>query len=1185
MKPPKKLPMAVLVGAQTCALILGLSPARAQTASAATPTAAQLAKYDVNKNGVLDAAEQAAMDADEKRAATVANSNNPATESTKAADEVVSLSPFEVVSDTKGYYASNTMSGTRFNSKLEDLASSVTVMTKEQMTDFAMLDINDVFLYTAGTEGTGTFTDYTIDRNGSVSENVSLNPTGANRVRGIGSANVSLGNFETMGRMPIDPSLLDAVEVSRGPNANVFGLGNPSGTVNQVAANANLSRDRSQVQLRADDWGGYRATLDVNRVIKKGVLGVRFSGAFQHDAYQLKPSGQNSVRYNGMVRYQPFKKTSVSAQYFYFRQNGNRPNASPPRDSISYWVSQGRPTWDPVAQVIHVNGQTIGAGGPGTTTPITTDTATVSQWFNRSFTGSGRFYSYVGLNGIEYLSPGGATLSTNPGTGAAAVTGSTLNTARLESVNAGVGIVAGRPSGQPLFTTTPSVVDKSIYDWSSVNLAAINRFMDRTAIMMGTIDQNVIDTPMQRLDIQLAAMREDSKRYQRVTVGELNANGQSGQLLIDINEKNLDGTPNPFFLRPYIGIDQPFTLDMPQRWDTYRGQLSYQLNLTKENGFLHWLGQHQFSAYDEYKYRVNRRYSWKDGITDAHSWIPAGASRVNQGAISGGAPAAANITRGYWRYYLGDAIGNNVDYAPSDFKYGTYNFRYGNGNTGFVNEPVVISQAATTDRAGAGNNSLTIIKTVGALIQSHFWNDRIVTTFGRRQDRQLVRQGSAPQRLNPDGVTFDYESIDHWAPTYRSNRFGKTESNGVVLKPFRGWQNIDQMASGGGATKFVGELLRGLTFHYNESNSFTPQDPRFSLFLEELPNPHGEGKDRGFSLAMFDNRLVLKVNFWKTSQLDNRNGDAGTIAQRTLRHDVASTAAFLLETQATAWVTAQNPNFSAAQIDAEVSRQMGISTDLRNTLRDYFNAGLISSTNDRIAKGTEIELNYNPTNFWTVSASATDTRQSNANVSSDVQQWLAQRLPIWTTIRDPRGNDHLLGTADDAPVLWWNTNYGGSQTPAQNYQTFIGSPFNVIKQAEGTSDPSVRRYNFRFSTNFKLRGITEHKLLRNFEVGGAIRWEDKGAIGYYGIPDAAGVYQTLDVSRPIYDKAHTYFDLNLRYRTRLWANKVGTSVQLNVRNLQESGRLQPIGAYPDGTPNTYRIVDPRQFILSASFDL
>jgi hypothetical protein len=40
-----------------------------------------------------------------------------------------------------------------------------------------------------------------------------------------------------------------------------------------------------------------------------------------------------------------------------------------------------------------------------------------------------------------------------------------------------------------------------------------------------------------------------------------------------------------------------------------------------------------------------------------------------------------------------------------------------------------------------------------------------------------------------------------------------------------------------------------------------------------------------------------------------------------------------------------------------------------------------------------------------------------------------------------------------------------------------------------------------------------------------------------------------------------------------------------VQNLQESGRLQPTGAFPDGTKNAFRIIDPRKFILTATFEL
>ena len=45
-------------------------------------------------------------------------------------------------------------------------------------------------------------------------------------MRGVGPANLSFANFETSGRMPVDPLLIEAVEISRGPNSTVFGLGN-----------------------------------------------------------------------------------------------------------------------------------------------------------------------------------------------------------------------------------------------------------------------------------------------------------------------------------------------------------------------------------------------------------------------------------------------------------------------------------------------------------------------------------------------------------------------------------------------------------------------------------------------------------------------------------------------------------------------------------------------------------------------------------------------------------------------------------------------------------------------------------------------------------------------------------------------------------------------------------------------
>jgi hypothetical protein len=176
-------------------------------------------------------------------------------------------------------------------------------------------------------------------------------------------------------------------------------------------------------------------------------------------------------------------------------------------------------------------------------------------------------------------------------------------------------------------------------------------------------------------------------------------------------------------------------------------------------------------------------------------------------------------------------------------------------------------------------------------------------------------------------------------------------------------------------------------------------------------------------------------------------------------------------------------------------------------------------------------------------------------------------------------------TPDNPNHLWWSHNYGGSQTPAQNYASNVEAPWSIIRETEGKPRPQIRRYAARMSTNFQLAALTEHRVLRNVGVGGAVRWEDKGSIGFYGVETYPATITRLDPNRPIYDQAHTYVDAFVSYKTKLFTDKVSATFRLNVRNLQESGRLQPVGAFPNGEIHSYRIVDPRQFILSAAFDL
>jgi len=1109
------------------------------------------------------------------------------------ADEVVTLSPFEVVSDTRGYYSANTMSGTRLNTKIEDLASSITVVTPEQMSDFAMLDINDIFLYTANTEGTGTYTDVTVDRNGQVTDNSQGNPTGANRVRGIAAANISYGNFEMMGRTPIDPLIVDGVEVSRGPNANVFGLGNPSGTVNQVPAAANFWKTRLSTQLRADSDGGWRATFDVNQVISPNKLAVRVNGGRQHEDWQRKPTGFETKRLNAMVKFRPFENTTITASYLYYYGYGNRPNNTTPRDYVSAWVNAGKPAWDPVSQTYTLNGQTYGMNATGTgvvagsTTPITSDDY-LPAFFSRDGGAFQRSNIFVDRTGITYWTAPTSTVGDVPG-----ASGSN-GTIRLMGPSASTvfgSSVAGRFDDQPLFTTTPTVSSQELYDWTKINLSSIDRMADRTDTYLAQIDQIIYSTPRDTLAASAAFFREDAERYRRTPASNSGTSGQTGQLWVDVNARNLDGTVNPNFGRTYIGVIEPRTSLSPARYDTYRAQLAYKLDLTHEKGWVRWLGSHQVSGYYDYKYRISRQYSYRDVMTSSTGWINSalangslstGMARGNQSSITGGPQAGPNIMRGFYRYYVGDSNGSNVDYAPSDFSYGSYPFVWGNTGSWHY-DPIQLGQVATTDGTGGTANLLQIVKTPGAVIQSHFLDDALVTTFGARKDVVYSKNGATPQTLvtGVDGVsdntTFDYSRIDRWQQNWRYSS-GRTTTGGVVVRPFRDFPFLTRWArSDTGVKSVLGDFLRGLSFTYNRSNNFIPAPPAVDLLLNPLPNTTGDGKDMGVWINMFDGKLVVRVNRYENNQYNARNGDANTIAQRVLRHDLdaGQTDSFRLAYVATSW---------PLQSGQTVYDLIQIDETRYNALVDNYQNGTLAATNDITGKGTEIEINYNPTQYWTVTAAATDTRAINSNVSTSIRDYINQRWELWTTVVDP----NISATADNPDRLWWKHNYGGSQTAEQNYYSFIDAPYRVIEETQGKSQPAVRRYAFKLATNLKLDGLTDHSLLKKFSVGGAVRWEDKGAIGYYGkdwqhLLATNQSIMSLDPDNPIWDPAHYYFDAFVAYRTKLF-RKVGLTLRLNVKNIQESGGLKPIRAFPDGVPYAYRIVDPRQFILTATFD-
>src|SRR5581483_5601680 len=155
-------------------------------------------------------------------------------------------------------------------------------------------------------------------------------------------------------------------------------------------------------------------------------------------------------------------------------------------------------------------------------------------------------------------------------------------------------------------------------------------------------------------------------------VGQSSATGNSNYLYVDVNKFLLDGRPNPYFLRPYLGVGEPVFSSQPYLRDTFRGQLAYILNFTQDKGWTKWLGRNQILGYSEERLTKSSTYRFRDVIvSDNPNFAPAGVPKGNQSGT-----VAPIWTRPYFHFYVGDNNGQNIDYAPGAYAQGQYTFNW-----------------------------------------------------------------------------------------------------------------------------------------------------------------------------------------------------------------------------------------------------------------------------------------------------------------------------------------------------------------------------------------------------------------------------------------------------------------------------------------------------------------------------
>jgi hypothetical protein len=255
-------------------------------------------------------------------------------------EEMIQLSPFVVeASDDQGYSAKDTLAGTRVRTELKDVASAISVVTAQFLKDTGAKNSDDLLVYTPSTEVGGIRGNFSGASGTQVySERTISNTT---RVRGLDSADNTRDYFLT--DIPWDGFNVGRVDLQRGPNSILFGIGSPAGIINTSVNDASF-KTAYNYENRIDQYGSLRNSLSLNKELIKGVLAIRVALLKDDELYEQTPAFKNSDRKYVAVRFDPklfgeSSHTSIKVKYEDGKIDSNNPRSIPPLDSINRWFN------------------------------------------------------------------------------------------------------------------------------------------------------------------------------------------------------------------------------------------------------------------------------------------------------------------------------------------------------------------------------------------------------------------------------------------------------------------------------------------------------------------------------------------------------------------------------------------------------------------------------------------------------------------------------------------------------------------------------------------------------------------------------------------------------------------------------------------------------------------------------
>jgi iron complex outermembrane recepter protein len=793
---------------------------------AATTALAQLAP-------VAPTAESARRDSDQ---------SVPSNSEVKNQNDTIVMNPFVISTEGDvGYLAQSSLSGSRLNTNIADLAQPMTSFTAEFLADVGLYNVDDLSQFM-----TNTKTDYP------EGDNLFKDADSARfQIRGLPAYNYAVNFFQT--NLRLDFYNLEGVDQSRGPNSILFGIGSPGGLVNVTTKKAAFKRTFGSINQVVRDPEGWRTDLDYNQVIVPGKLSLRLDAVRDYKNTWRHREFDHQRRLYGTIGWQVSKNTRVDVEGEHGLVNKSLSQPMSVKDSYTPWRDAGKHVSDTANAAFRIASISAAAWNA-----IDTTTGQLLNWQGK-------------MVGTAY--------------------------------NVG---------GTPVWLSDFSIVPKDIV----FNAGA--PFAQNTNYSRGSLFLTHAFTP--NLNIEFAANAQKADR---------NAMAARGNILqVDASLTLPNGQPNPNSGRPFV--DQ-----FPGTTDSYNSGEMVRLSAAYNRDLGRWLGRHQFAVLYEKDWTWSQATQLRPAIVENPYNITSPTNGANSLRFRtyidlDGPPDS--IGEGDWRPFIVHSPGNIRAWDN------------------FATTQVV---DATTGRkmgvkwisnAVPGDNRFVLNSAMG-ILQSHFFNDRLVTVAGYRADRQNAWFSVTDAALA-------------LAPPYGSFTSGEFKSVPAQEPILSTAYNLTYSA--------VFRLTKKLSLTYNRSRNSSLADQNGTLVNPDgsghVPAPRGVSQDIGIKLNL-GNRLSLHLLHYETTAEKNTLNSNPTIEGRF-------------------------PVIWAALDTAGIKGPDGGSAlNVPNKFNRY--------TFHSVAKGYEFEVIANPTKDWRIFLNFSDNVVTQTNLGEEAIAYVDKYRSFW----------------------------------------------------------------------------------------------------------------------------------------------------------------------------------------------